>query len=266
MEKAKPTENLVQRRGSGRTRPDLRQTYRSQGTNDPVNIVSISFSANWTSRGRERDARQVDSSFWFYPILFLLLWRSFNFFFFCDQLQSHCHNRFSAKEGAKRVDQARPRTNIQVAHCTGPPIVISNQLAQTLDGKFGDGKSEAHGKYSAKEGVRPNGPARPQTHMQVICFKSYFLENLSWWYSLMAEQREKVKQGTGWQILSLNASTRLIATGSVLKKELKDLNKPDQEQTSRCIFTHSVQTNFWRRRLGPRWKVWGGKKWGPWEI
>ena len=117
-------------------------------------------------------------------------------------------HRFSAKEGAKRVDQARPRTNIQVAHCTGPPIVISNQLAQTLDGKFGDGKSEAHGKYSAKEGVRPNGPARPQTHMQVICFKSYFLENLSLWYSLMAEQREKVKQGTGWQILSLNASTR----------------------------------------------------------
>ena len=50
-------------------------------------------------------------------------------------------------------------------------------LCQTLDGKFGDGESEAHGKYSAKEGVRPN-QARPQTNMQVCdiflllnCFK-----------------------------------------------------------------------------------------------
>ena len=39
---------------------------------------------------------------------------------------------------------------------------------QTLDGRFGDGKSEAHGKYSAKEGVRPH-QARPQTNIQV-CF------------------------------------------------------------------------------------------------
>ena len=38
---------------------------------------------------------------------------------------------------------------------------------QTLDGRFGDGKSEAHGKYSAKEGVRPN-QARPQTNIQVL--------------------------------------------------------------------------------------------------
>ena len=39
-------------------------------------------------------------------------------------------------------------------------------LCQTLDGKFGEGESEAHGKFSAKEGVRPN-QARPQTNMQV---------------------------------------------------------------------------------------------------
>ena len=36
---------------------------------------------------------------------------------------------------------------------------------QTLDGKFGDGKSEAQGKYSANEGVRPSQarPRQPET-------------------------------------------------------------------------------------------------------
>ena len=98
-----------------------------------------------------------------------------------------CHptkHRFSAKEGATRPDQARPRTNIQVfssftssycwvesdtqlrACCEGSSFVSFSTLCQTLDGKFGEGESEAHGKFSAKEGVRPN-QARPQTNMQV---------------------------------------------------------------------------------------------------
>ena len=45
----------------------------------------------------------------------------------------------------------------------------SYKCYQTLDGRFGDGKSEAHGKYSAKEGVRPN-QARPQTNIKVDLF------------------------------------------------------------------------------------------------
>ena len=53
---------------------------------------------------------------------------------------------------------------------TAPPVVPMTNMRyaplQALDGKFGDGKSEAHGKYSAKEGVRPN-QARPQTNIQV---------------------------------------------------------------------------------------------------
>ena len=174
MEKAKPTENLVLRRGSGRTRPDLRQTYRSQGTNDPV-LYCFHFFFSQLDEPRARVRRKTGRFLVLILSHFVLIaLKKFQFSFFCDQLQSHCHDRFSAKEGAKRVDQARPRTNIQVDHCAGPPIMISNYLAQTLDGKFGDGKSEAHGKYSAKEGVRPNGPARPQTHMQVICYNSYY--------------------------------------------------------------------------------------------
>ena len=84
--------------------------------------------------------------------------------------------RFSAKEGASRSDQARPKTNMQVFLLT---IILSGIEAekmddcykcyQTLDGRFGDGKSEAHGKYSAKEGVRPN-QARPQTNIKVDLF------------------------------------------------------------------------------------------------
>ena len=84
-------------------------------------------------------------------------------------------SRFSAKEGASRSDQARPKTNMQVFLLT---ISLSGVEAekddcykcyQTLDGRFGDGKSEAHGKYSAKEGVRPN-QARPQTNIKVDLF------------------------------------------------------------------------------------------------
>ena len=85
-------------------------------------------------------------------------------------------SRFSAKEGASRSDQARPKTNMQVSLLT---IILSGFEAekkddcykcyQTLDGRFGDGKSEAHGKYSAKEGVRPN-QARPQTNIKVDLF------------------------------------------------------------------------------------------------
>ena len=108
-------------------------------------------------------------------------------------LFSKSTHRFSAKEGATRTDQARPRTNIQVLiketkkrniriKLTTPrtsiqvsvkktswllSLISSFILCQTLDGKFGDGESEAHGKYSAKEGLRPS-QARPQTHMQVL--------------------------------------------------------------------------------------------------
>ena len=77
-----------------------------------------------------------------------------------------CH-RFSAKEGAQRREQARPRTNIQVhLYPFGPDKFLTLKINQGLDGKFGEGKSEAHGKYSAKEGVRPS-QARPQTNIQV---------------------------------------------------------------------------------------------------
>ena len=92
------------------------------------------------------------------------------------QIVTIAESRFSAKEGASRSDQARPKTNMQVFLLT---IILSGIEAekmddcykcyQTLDGRFGDGKSEAHGKYSAKEGVRPN-QARPQTNIKVDLF------------------------------------------------------------------------------------------------
>ena len=170
MEKAKLTENLALRRGSGRTRPDLRQTYRSQGTNDPV-LYCFHFFFSQLDEPRAR-VRHKTGRFLvlIYHILFSLLSKSFNF--------SHIATIGSVQKRApsewtKRDHERTSR--LTTVHCTGPPIVISNYLGQTLDGKFGDGKSEAHGKYSAKEGVRPNGPARPQTHMQVICFILYHI-------------------------------------------------------------------------------------------
>ena len=109
--------------------------------------------------------------------------------------KSEAHGKYSAKEGV-RPNQARPQTNIQVrflAFETGVALKLAslstvncyspklNICFQTLDGKFGDGKSEAHGKYSAKEGVRPN-QARPQTNIQVFphnnCFFLQFLNLL----------------------------------------------------------------------------------------
>ena len=82
-------------------------------------------------------------------------------------------NRFSAKEGASRSDQARPRTNMQVPTDTSCfEEKVFKDSHQTLDGRFGDGKSEAHGKFSAKEGVRPN-QARPQTNIQVLPHRTY---------------------------------------------------------------------------------------------
>ena len=117
MEKAKPTENLVLRRGSGRTRPDLRRTYRSQGTNDPV-LYCFHFFFSQLDEPRVRARRKTGRFLVLILSHFVLIaFKKFQFSFFCDQLQSHCRHRFSAKEGAKRVDQARPRTNIQVDHC-----------------------------------------------------------------------------------------------------------------------------------------------------
>ena len=44
-------------------------------------------------------------------------------------------------------------------------FISSLTLCQTLDGKLGGGENEAHGKYSAKEGIRSN-QVRPRTHVQ----------------------------------------------------------------------------------------------------
>ena len=44
-------------------------------------------------------------------------------------------------------------------------FISSLTLCQTLDGKLGGGENEAHGKYSAKEGIRSN-QVRPHTHVQ----------------------------------------------------------------------------------------------------
>ena len=71
---------------------------------------------------------------------------------------------------------------------------LNKILFQTLDGKFGDGKSEAQGKYSAKEGVRPS-QARPQTNIQVTkkniqtknqIFRQFILIT-AWWQGRRGE-------------------------------------------------------------------------------
>ena len=74
-------------------------------------------------------------------------------------------------------------------------------LLQALDGKFGDGKSEAHGKYSAKEGVRPN-QARPQTNIQVTRRKQTNIQTFII-FSPVGERRVRVKHKTG-KFSSLN--------------------------------------------------------------
>ena len=129
MEKAKPTENLVLRRGSGRTRPDLRQTYRSQGTNDPV-LYCFHFFFSQLDEPRARVRHKTGRFFVLILSHFVLIaLKKFQFSFFCDQLQSHCHDIGSVQkrapsEWAKRDHERTSR--LTTVHCTGPPIVISN--------------------------------------------------------------------------------------------------------------------------------------------
>ena len=64
---------------------------------------------------------------------------------------------------------------------------------KALDGKFGDGQTESHGEYSAKEGAGRAAQARPGTNMQVGVKIPIIPSILSPWEGWKA----KVRQGIG---------------------------------------------------------------------
>ena len=175
MEKAKLTENLVLRRGSGRTRPDLRRTYRSQGTNDPV-LYCFHFFFSQLDEPRARVRRKTGR------FLVLILSHFVLIALKKFQLQSHCHHRFSAKEGAKRVDQARPRTNIQVDHCALHRSTNRDLELTWSDSRWEVWRREERGSWQVqRQGGRQTQRAGKTTNsyagdlLQLILF----LENLS---------------------------------------------------------------------------------------
>merc|ERR1712223_37322 len=63
--------------------------------------------------------------------------------------ESETKDRFSAKEGSNRADQARPSTHMQ------------------LHGRA-EGESETQDRFSAKEGASRSDQARPKTNMQTL--------------------------------------------------------------------------------------------------
>ena len=86
--------------------------------------------------------------------------------------QVQCKGR-GIEAGASKAKNKHPGDTLDFIKALLPDFLTP---LQALDGKFGDGKSEAHGKYSAKEGVRPD-QARPQTNMQVTCVKKNSPQN-----------------------------------------------------------------------------------------
>ena len=176
MEKAKPTENLVLRRGSGRTRPDLRRTFRSQGTNDPV-LYCFHFFFSQLDEPRARVRRKTGR------FLVLILSHCCSLAFKKFRLQSHCHHRFSAKEGAKRVDQARPRTNIQVDHCALHQSTNRDLKLTRSDSRWKVWRREERGSWQVqRQGGRQTQRAGKTTNSyagDLFHIVSYFLENLS---------------------------------------------------------------------------------------
>ena len=98
---------------------------------------------------------------------------------------------------------------------------------QTLDGRFGDGKSEAHGKYSAKEGVRPH-QARPQTNIQV-CF-------------LLNDSNLKPNTFSRHLTESL-VMERVRHMGSTARRRVWDQTKQDLRRTYRCLLLRTFHLN-----------------------
>ena len=111
--------------------------------------------------------------------------------------QVQCKGR-GIEAGASKAKNKHPGDTLHFIRALLPDFLTP---LQALDGKFGDGKSEAHGKYSAKEGVRPN-QARPQTNIQVTRRKQTNIQTFII-FSPVEERRVRVKHKTG-KFSSLN--------------------------------------------------------------
>ena len=65
--------------------------------------------------------------------------------------------------GSNKTENRHPGFR-SIVQCSNS-FISSLTLCQTLDGKLGGGENEAHGKCSAKEGIRSN-QVRPHMHVQ----------------------------------------------------------------------------------------------------
>ena len=207
-----------------------------------------------------------------------------------------CHptkHRFSAKEGATRPDQARPRTNIQVfssftsSYCWVesdtqlracyvvkaalnllPFCLISHPLSDSgwevwRGWKRGSRQVQRQGRCETKPSEAPDEYAGTRRILNLLLS----VENSLFYVTAPRQSRRRKWNPRQAKLIAWEFSKwEEIGTGLVQKREHRGGNKRGHERTSRWPLTPGK--HFFQHLMpsGAGWQVWGWQESGAWQV